>query len=141
MGDLKALTRRQFEEIFGKGNLDVADELVGDDYVGYDSAQPEPTRGREALKQAAAGYRAAFSDLTCTVDEQVAEGDTVVSHWTAAGTHDGDLFGIPPTGKHATVTGITISRVSDGKIVEERTVWDTYGLMVQLGVIPAPAAA
>jgi steroid delta-isomerase-like uncharacterized protein len=141
MGELKAIARRELEEIFNDGNLDVADEIIADDFVGYDPAQSEPTRGPEGLKQAAAGYRAAFSDLTCTVDEQVAEGDTVVTRWTARGTHDGELFGIAPTGKQATVTGISIERVVDGKIAEGHTVWDTFGLMQQLGAIPAPTAA
>jgi steroid delta-isomerase-like uncharacterized protein len=128
------------EEIFGEGRLDLANEIISTDFVGHDPALPEPTRGPEGLRQAAAGYRAAFSDLTCTVDQQVAEGDTVVTRWTARGTHDGDFFGIAPTGKQATVTGISIDRIVDGKVVEDHTNWDTFGLMQQLGVIPAPAA-
>ena len=136
--ELKTIARREIEEIFGEGKLEVADEIIADDYVGYDPALPEPTRGREALKQVAAGYRAAFSDLTCTVDQQVAEGDTVVTRWTATGTHDGELFGVAPTGKQATITGVSIERVVDGKIVEDRTNWDTFGLMQQLGAVPTP---
>ena len=138
--DPKTVARRVIEEVFGEGRLDVADEIISTDFVGHDPALPEPTRGPEGLRQAAAGYRAAFSDLTCTVDQQVAEGDTVVTRWTARGTHDGDFFGIAPTGKQATVTGISIDRIVDGKVVEDHTNWDTFGLMQQLGVIPAPAA-
>ena len=138
--DPKTIGRRVIEEIFGEGRLELADEIISTDFVGHDPALPEPTQGPEGLKQAAAGYRAAFSDLTCVADQQVAEGDTVVTRWTARGTHDGDLFGIAPTGKHATVTGISIDRIVDGKVVEDHTNWDTFGLMQQLGVIPAPAA-
>ena len=138
--DPKTVARRVIEEVFGEGRLDVADEIISTDFVGHDPALPEPTRGPEGLKQAAAGYRAVFSDLTCAVDHQVAEGNTVVTRWTARGTQDGDLFGIAPTGKQATVTGISIDRIVDGKVVEDHTNWDTFGLMQQLGVIPAPAA-
>jgi len=136
--DLKAIARRETEEIFGKGNLDVADEIIAPEYVGHDPALPEPTRGPEGVKQAAAGYRAAFSDMTVTVEQQVAEGDTVVTRWTARGTHDGELFGIAPTGKQGTVTGISIERFVDGKVVEDHTNWDTFGLMQQLGAVPTP---
>jgi steroid delta-isomerase-like uncharacterized protein len=136
--DVKAIARREIEEIFGQGKLEVADEVIAPNYVGHDPALPEPIRGPEGVKEAAAGYRAAFSDLTCTVDQQVAEGDTVVTRWTARGTHDGELFGVAPTGKQATVTGISIERVVDGKIVEDHTNWDTFGLMQQLGAIPTP---
>jgi steroid delta-isomerase-like uncharacterized protein len=139
--ELKSIARRELEEIFGAGKLDVANEIIATDFVGHDPAMPEPIRGPEGLKEAAAGYRAAFSDLTCTVDQQVVEGETVVTRWSARGTHDGELFGIQPTGKQATVTGISISRIVGGKIVEDHTNWDTFGLMQQLGVIPTPAHA
>ena len=84
-----------------------------------------------------AGYRAAFSDLQFTVEEQVAEGDRVVTRWTATGTHDGDLLGIAPTGTVGTTTGISINRIADGKVAEDCTNWDALGLMQQLGAIPA----
>ena len=139
--DIKTVARREIEEIFGQGNVALVDEIIATDFVGYDPAQPEPTRGREGVKQSAAGYRAAFPDLTCTVDQQVVEGDTVATRWTASGTHEGELFGIAPTGKQATVTGISISRIVDGQIVEDYTNWDTFGLMVQIGVVPIPTTA
>jgi steroid delta-isomerase-like uncharacterized protein len=86
-------------------------------------------------------YRAAFSDLQMTVEDQIAEGDMVVTRWTAVGTNDGDLPGMPASGRSSTVTGIGIDRIEDGKIVEAWGNWDTLGMMQQLGVIPAPAAA
>ncbi len=139
--ELKALVRRELEEIFGRGRLDVADEIVAPDYVGYDPALPEPARGPEGLKQWAAGYRAAFPDLAVTVEEQVAEGDTVVTRWTARGTHQGELFGIAPTGKEMTVTGMSLERIADGRIVEDWTSWDALGLLVQLGAVEMPTAS
>lgn len=136
--DLKAIARREVE-MFSTGDLSIADEIYSDDYVGHDPTKPEPIRGIEAAKEEAAGYRAAFSDLTLTIDNQVAEGEYVVTRWTARGTHDGDLDGIAPTGRSATTGGISMIRVVDGKIVEDYTEWDALGLMTQLGVVPAPA--
>ena len=136
--ELKALARREME-IFSMGDFSIADEVISPDYVGHDPATPEPIRGPDGVKAQAAGYRAAFSDLTLTVDHQVAEGEYVVTRWTARGTHDGELFGIPPTGNVVTTTGIGIERVVDGKVVEDYTQWDALGLMQAIGAIPAMA--
>ena len=136
--DLKALAQREMT-IFSDGDFDVADEVISPDYIGHDPATPEPIRGPEGVKAQAAGYRAAFSDLQLTVDHQVAEGEYVVTRWTARGTHDGELFGIPATGRSVTTTGIGIERVVDGKVVEDHTVWDALGLMQQIGAVPAMA--
>jgi steroid delta-isomerase-like uncharacterized protein len=137
----KAVSRRLVEEFFVAGNFDVADELVDASYIGHDVAAPEPIRGHEGLKEQAKGYRGAFPDLTLTIEDQIAEGDKVTTRWTARGTHRGDLFGISPTGKQATISGITIDRFSGGKIVESWDNWDALGLMQQLGAIPAMAQA
>jgi steroid delta-isomerase-like uncharacterized protein len=137
--DLKAMVRRELEEVYGAGNFDVVDEIVSSSYVGHDSAIPEPLRGPAAVKDAAAGYRAAFPDLRLTIEEQIVEGETVVTRWTARGTHQGELFGIAPTGKQATVSGISIDRFSGGKVAESWTNWDTLGLLQQLGAVAAPA--
>lgn len=135
---LKAIARREVE-MFSTGDFSIADEIYSEDYVGHDPAKPEPIRGIEGAKEEAAGYRAAFPDLTLTIDHQVAEGEYVVTRWTARGTHEGDLEGIAPTGVKATTGGISIVRVVDGKIVEDYTQWDALGLMTQLGVVPAMA--
>ena len=136
--ELKAISRRELE-IFSSGDLSIADEIISPDYVGHDPATPEPIRGPEGVKEQAAGYRAAFPDLEVTIDHQVTEGDYVVTRWTARGTHDGELFGTAPTGRSVTTSGISIERVVDGKIVEDHTVWDTMGLMQQIGAVPAMA--
>ena len=135
----KALARRFFEEAFNAGNLDVIDELVDPGFVNYDVAMPEPQRGIEEAKAGISGYRAAFPDLKITVEEQIAEGEYVTTRWSAKGTHEGDLMGIAPTGKQATVTGISIDKIVDGRFVESRTNWDNLGLLQQLGVVPALA--
>jgi steroid delta-isomerase-like uncharacterized protein len=137
----KALARRFFLEAFNDGNLGVIDELAAPGIVNHDSAMPEPMVGIDAVKAAVAGYRTGFPDLRITIEEQVAEGDSVVTRWSARGTHGGDLMGMPATGKQATVTGITIDRFENGLVVETRTNWDTLGMLQQLGAVPALATA
>jgi steroid delta-isomerase-like uncharacterized protein len=132
----KRISRRSVDEIFNQGNLEVAEELYAPDFIGYDPALPDPMRGPEGIKQQAEGYRAAFSDMRLTIDDEIAEGDRVVTRWTARGTHDGELFGIPATGKQSTVVGMTIDRIIDGRIVESWNSWDTLGLLQQLGAVP-----
>ena len=83
----KAIARRSVDEIFNEGKLEVADELIAPEFVGYDPALPEPMRGPDGVKQQAAGYRAAFSDMRLTIEDDIAEGDRVVTRWTARGTH------------------------------------------------------
>jgi steroid delta-isomerase-like uncharacterized protein len=137
----KAISRRVVEEIFNEGRLEAADELVAQDFVGHDPALPEPMKGPEGLKKQAEGYRMAFPGIRLTIEDEIAEGDRVVTRWTARGTHEGELFGIPATGREATVTGITIDRIVDGRIAEQWNSWDTFGLLQQLGAIPAMAEA
>jgi steroid delta-isomerase-like uncharacterized protein len=137
----KRIARRAIEEIYNAGKLEVVDELLAPDCVSYDVAMPEPLRGPDALKQQAQGYRSAFPDLRLTIDQQLAEGDSVCTRWTARGTHRGELFGIAATNREATTTGITIDKLRDGRIVESRTNWDALGLMQQLGAISMPSPA
>jgi steroid delta-isomerase-like uncharacterized protein len=139
--DTKAISRRFLEEAFNSGKLDVVDELVAPEFVNHDAALPEPTVGIEAAKASINGYREAFPDLRLTVEQQLAEGELVTTRWSARGTHQGELMGMAATGKQAIVTGITIDRIVDGRLVESWTNWDTLGLMQQLGVIPALATA
>jgi steroid delta-isomerase-like uncharacterized protein len=132
----KMLIRRAIEEVWNQGNFAVVDELVADDYLGHSSIPAEETHGREGYKQFYTALRQAFPDLWFTIEDQISEGDRVVSRWTAHGTHKGELQGLPPTGKQAAITGITIERVANGKVVECWTNADDLGLMRQLGVIP-----
>jgi predicted ester cyclase len=88
-------------------------------------------------------YRGAFPDVRLTINDQIAEGDIVVTRWTATGTHNGELMGIAPTSKRATVTGVDIDRYQGGKVVEAWASYDMLGLLQQLGVALslAPAGA
>jgi steroid delta-isomerase-like uncharacterized protein len=137
----KQLVRREFEEILNEGNEAVVDELIAEDYVLYSPTAPEPWHGPNGLRRSLAPFRAAFPDLRVRIEDQIAEDDKVATRWTFTGRHDGEFFGIPPTGKHVTVTGISIERVADGRIVEDRMELDALGLMRQLGAIPAETAA
>jgi steroid delta-isomerase-like uncharacterized protein len=139
MMDPKGITRQMIEEVFNKGRLDLIGELVAPEFVGHDPALPQDIAGPDGQREVVSGYRAAFPDLEVTIDDQIAEGDRVVTRWTARGTHTGDLWGIPGTGKQVTVTGTSIDRNQDGRIVETWSHWDALGLMQQLGVVPAAA--
>ena len=138
----KAVVRRFFEEVWNKGKLNVLDEIIAKDHVssGPGSLPGLPT-GPEGSKQFVTVYRNAFPDVHFTIDDQLAEGDQVVTRWTGHGTHQGELVGIPATGKSSTVTGITENRIVDGKIVESWNIFDQFGMMQQLGVIPTPEVA
>jgi predicted ester cyclase len=83
-------------------------------------------------------FRGAFPDLHLHIEDEIAEGDLLTTRWAGHGTHQGELMGIPATGKEVTVGGINISRIADGKIMERWEEFDMMGMMVQLGVVPAP---
>ena len=122
----KAVLRREVEEIFAP------------EYVSHEPTSGE-VRGIEGARQFAATFREAFPDLQNTIEDMVAEGDKVVMRFRGNGTHEGETeaFG-PPTGKRMEITGITIKRLADGKIVEAWTNFDALGMMRQLGVIATP---
>lgn len=140
MQDVKEIARRLAEDPW-RGKLEDALELVGDDYVGYIPGAPEPIRGKEGFREFTTTYLTGFPDGTITVDEQIAEGDVVATRWTGRGTNTGELMGIPATGKQVTVSGITLSRIVDGKAREAWLSWDTLSMMQQLGAVPAAAPA
>ena len=132
----KTVVRRLVEELWNKGNLPVADELIAPTYAHHDASTPDFGRGPESEKKRATLYRTAFSDLRLTVEDMIAEGETVVARWSCRGAHKGDLNGIAPTGKHVNLTGISIARFTNGKMSEGFVNWDALSLMQQLGVVP-----
>lgn len=138
----KAIIRRFFEEAFEKGNLAVLDEIVAPNQVnGGPGALPGMPSGPEGSKMLVSAYRNAFPDLHFTIEEQIAEGNTVVTRWSAHGTHQGELGGLPATGKVAIVVGLGVDRIENGKIVESWGLFDQFGMLQQLGVIPTPDQA
>ncbi len=135
----KTVVRRLFDELWNKGNLSVADELFTPNYDHHDPSTPDFGRGPESEKKRATLYRTAFPDLRLTIEDIIAEGETVVARWSCRGTHKGDLSGIAPTGKQFTISGVTIARLANGKMAEGWINWDALGLMQQLGVVPETA--
>ena len=137
----KAVVRRLIEEVWNKGSVSLADELFTPNYEHRDASTPDFGRGPEGEKKRATLYRTAFPDLRLTVEDIIAEGETVVTRWSCRGTHKGDLLGIAPTGKQINISGVTIARLSNGKLAEGYVNWDALGLMQQLGVVPELAKA
>jgi predicted ester cyclase len=138
--DNKALVRRWYEEVFNKKNSAAIDEFFDPTFV--DHALPPGLPGDlSGSKQFIGMYLTALPDLYITIEDMIAEGDKVVARLTASGTQQGAFMGIPPTGKHVTVTGIDIIRIAGGKFVEHWLEQDTLGMMQQLGVIPLPGQA
>ncbi len=133
----KDLMNRFTEEVINQKRLDTADEIVAEDFVELEPL-PGQEQGREGLKQILAAFFAAFPDLSWVTEEQIAEGDKVVSRFRWHGTHEGEFLGIPATGRQIAVKGVVIDRVVDGKFAESRILMDTLGMMQQLGVIPSP---
>jgi predicted ester cyclase len=134
--DNKALVRQWFAEV-DKGEHADFDRFLAPDYVDHNPPpMPVTTSSCEAVKEYSAGFRAALRDFHHVVEDQIAEGDKVVSRITAYGTHCGELLGVQPTGGRVTMTGIAIHRVADGKLVEHWSQNDLLGLLQRLGVVP-----
>jgi steroid delta-isomerase-like uncharacterized protein len=131
----KALVRQMEEALFNRRNLAAVDEFLAPGYVLRTAAEGAPS-DREAVREAIAAYLQGFPDLHISIDELIADGDRVVGCFTFTGTHGGDLFGIPPTGRRISVRQIAIYRIADGQVAEEWEVSDQLGLMQQLGAIP-----
>jgi steroid delta-isomerase-like uncharacterized protein len=129
----KAAVRRVVEDLFGTGDLGIADEVFAPDYVDHSPSDPE-TCGLENVKRFVARWRAAFPDTHSTVEDMIAEGDRVAVRWTTRATHRGEYLGVAPTGKVVTAQWLGIFRLSDGRIVDSWDHYETQGLLRQLGV-------
>jgi steroid delta-isomerase-like uncharacterized protein len=134
----KELIRRAVEQIYNGANYSTLDQFVADDFVVHVS-KDEKVYGREGVEQFYTELRRAFPDLFFTIQDQIAEGDRVVTSWKAEGTHSGAFKGIPPTGKRVTLSAVDIDKIVNGKVVECWTKMDELGLLNQLGAIPPPA--
>ncbi len=135
----EALVQRFYDEFWCQGNLAAADHLCSPDFQWHFGGMPDVTN-LAAFKQLVADLLAAFPDYSCSVSApRVAEGDLVVTRYAWTGTQRGPFMGIPPTGRQVAMTGITIDRVADGKVVEEWCEENFQALMKQLGEVPAAA--
>ena len=137
----KRLARRIFEELGNRGNMAVIPELVGSEFVNHQLDGHE-VRGPEGMRRVVGEFRTAFPDVHVTVDDQIAEGDIVVTRWTAAGTHRGPLGEVAPTGKRVKFSGISMMRFDNVRLIEEWELADQFGLLQQVGAItdsPTPS--
>src|ERR1700690_1391469 len=129
----KAVVRRFYDEVWNKGNVNVALEVFAENYVRHDLRPGNPLPGPAGQAKIATEFRTAFPDLHQTIDLIVAEDDLVVVRWTNEGTNTGPWGGIAPTGKHIRFSGVNIFRVADGKIVEIWNHRDDLGVAIQTG--------
>lgn len=140
--DNQSVVKRWWEELWNQGNLAVADQIVAPNFTDHDPASPWVPPGIDGCKTLVTGYRTVFPDIHFAIEQEVAAGDKVVSHWRCRGTHRAELMGIPATGKTIDVEGISILHLDHGKITHQTTIWDAFGMMRQLGALPAsPPAA
>ena len=137
----KINARRIVEESWNKHNTKVLDELFANDAPLHDPQNPNTLRGPQGAKSTLDTYLRAFPDLKITIEKEIADGDYVVQHLRATGTNTGELNGMPATGKKSSTVGVMTTKFDDGKVVEAWSIFDTFGLMQQLGIIPTPDVA
>jgi predicted ester cyclase len=135
----KAVYRRMVEEVVNKGHFDVVDEIFHPDYVDH-VAPPGSPPGLEGVKAIFAMFRTGFPDVKFNIDTMVGEGNYVATLVHGEGTHTGQFIEFPPSGKHAVWRSVGFFRVEDGLIREHWGIPDLLGLLIQIGVIPPPAA-
>jgi steroid delta-isomerase-like uncharacterized protein len=133
----KAIMRRYFS-VFEQGNIDLLDELLAPDYVNHTPATPDLPTGPEGVKGVVSMFRSGMPDLKVVIEDMIAEGDKVATRYTLEGTHEGELFGVPPTGQRLSIKSFTVERVSDSKIRDHWRVSDNLDMMQQLGIFPPP---
>ena len=131
-----ALGRRVFVEIYGRGKVDLVDQIYADDFV---DDSPGGGKGRELIKEAVAEFHQACPDLRMEIEDVFATQDRVVIRYIGRGTQTGAFGNIPPTGKAIAVRGITVFLIANGKIKTEWTEYDRLGMLRQIGVVPSPA--
>ena len=129
----KAVARRFIEEVLGKGNFELLQNITTNSYM--DHSLPSGVTPRQSI----GAFRAGFADAQVTVNDVIAEGDETVVRWTMRGTHSGSFYGMPATGKSVIMNGMSMYRLVDGKLAEGWVEYDELGLMQQLGAIPSAA--
>ena len=139
MVDAKETLKRMFEEIINQGRLEVADELFADDFV--DHGPMGDVNGREAFKGLVAQWRAAVPDVHCTVENVIVDGDDAAWLVRTTGTHTGDGLGFPATGKHIETVSANIGHFRDGRAAEHWSEQGMLPMLMQIGIMPAPAGA
>jgi predicted ester cyclase len=136
----KTIARRvysTFNEAIRTKNMNLLDEIIAPNVIDHNPA-PGQAPGIQGTKQVFTGFSMGFPDLEITVEDQIAEGDKVVSRLKARGTHKGEFQGIGPTGKQVTATSIDLVRIANGKIVERWGEIDNLAILQQIGALPGP---
>jgi steroid delta-isomerase-like uncharacterized protein len=131
----RGLMRRYFDEVWNRGHLDVLDEIIADDYLNHSASIADPRRGPEDLKPIVRTMRAAITGLNYQILDMVIAPDKAAVYLRVTGTHTGDLFGIPATGKRIDVRQMQIEWIGDGRIWQHWRITDELALMRQLGVV------
>jgi predicted ester cyclase len=131
----KRLARRALEEIYAKGNVELAEELIHRDFVDHDPAHPDQPTGPESVRRTVENLQSAFGGLRFEVEDEIAEGDRVVQLVVMSGQHTGPLMGREPTGREFAVRHTNIWRIADGKIADHWGTRDDLGLLSQLGLL------
>jgi steroid delta-isomerase-like uncharacterized protein len=137
LGTNKQIMQR-FVEFINTADEKLAEELISPDAIFYVPGQPEPMKGVEGYLAIIQMMRSGFPDIQWTLDEMVAEDDTVAARYTMRGTHEGSFFGVPPTGKTIAVQSMAFYRLSGGQFIEENGLPDMLGLLQQIGALPTP---
>jgi steroid delta-isomerase-like uncharacterized protein len=132
---------RRYLDVYEQGSIDLLDELLSPDYVNHSPATPDLPTGPEGVKAVVSMFRSGMPDLTVVIEDMIAENDKVAVRYTFEGTHEGELFGVSPTGQRLSIKSITVERVLDGRIREHWRITDSLDMMQQLGVIPAQELA
>jgi steroid delta-isomerase-like uncharacterized protein len=133
----KALARRVLEDLVVKMDLEKIDTYFAADVIVHVPFLEMPP-GRQGIRQLYSSFPDAIADVDLRFEDQIAEGDRVVTRWSSSFTHTGDLFGVPATGRRVKQSGIMIYRIRDGKVVEQWAEANMWGLMQQLGVVSLP---
>jgi steroid delta-isomerase-like uncharacterized protein len=131
--DHKTVIRRVFDEVWNKSDFSLLDQVYGPDYVAHIAGSPKDVEGPEQFKQFVALQGVLISDLSFSVDDQIAEGDSVATRWTATAAPTSGLVSVPTDGQEIKIAGISIHRFADGKIVESWDNWDALTLYQALG--------
>jgi steroid delta-isomerase-like uncharacterized protein len=135
----KVVVDEFIQALFTKGDLSAVDRYLADDFVAHDPPMPDLSGDAAGFREASRRIRAALPDWHSDVHALIAEGDYVAEHFTASGTHRGEIMGVPATGRTVTLPGINIFRLRDGMIVERWGSLDLLSFMTQLGVLSPPA--
>lgn len=135
MNNHASIVRQFIEDVLNNGNIEAAGKYFHEDVV-EQAPLPGQGPGLSGLKDVLRGLRAAFPDMHWTVEEQIQEGEQVVTRFVWVGTHRAEFFGVPATGRRVSVWGMVIDRFVEGQIKDTRIIMDTLGLMTQLGVFP-----